>query len=1423
VIDADLQQRLELFEELRRLRGQEAGQWAADTHFRISRSSQFYPVTPSTPAADSRSPSARRLADTRLEVQLAIERARELWHAVPALWEGDAAPIVLLPVRLETRIEPGPPARLLLRIYPDDVHIDAHDNALTELELAAGARFWAAVWAAGPNGERRAAAWEELGRSVRPARARWIAERLRPAAAPPAHETPIGTPGPLPDLPTDVETRPGSWARPARTLLLPRRFCAFGFHGGEYRWHELGESVDDELAVSPYPRPDQRFFDGAGRWLVDFDAAVAAGMALVKELPDGAPLDRIVVVGVDDGIDAAGGAARLADALTRHGYEAGLGLLPPGTPTNNTLQTRSAWAGEPDVPSPLEPAPAPEPEADGARLAGALGIDPPVLAAIPAADGSYDRDAATVQRLLWPALGGKLLLAPYPGRLSGPPLWIATAVPRAATPEMVAALHDHVTRFLRSAGPWPTLRVGVQPYGVLPATSLLLWGGDEHVESRLVEIAQLIRDWVVRFAGRTPRRGLPRQVSDFDRKAFGLAPPPEGAGEAVRDQALIDVLCQRAWSDTAWVRGYASAFGANAFWDVLCLAPKAATESAAEPVTVPLTPPGGFSAQLRTWMTRYGPDDIAAFLTDLDGVAAGSTKLAAVTAAWLARHPGDRTAVLPDEVPRFAPFGASVPGLSDPPADLLSALVLDAHLVSRLSPEHAAGLQRLAAIDPARLPLLTGGMFDLCSHRYDAWITSIATARLSRMRAAGTTGVHIGAYGWVDEFDTGPPDPPTWIHAPSMQHATTAAVLRAGYDAAREQALAVDLTSRRVRRAEWLLGGVRNGQPLGALAGYLVERELHDRGLDVAIDALRTLAPGPSSEGTVGDGERVPGRVCDGLRLARLFWSRGPGLVDVVAGALQQLGLGTSPAAGAIDRIVDCVRIAADAVDATGDLLLAESVHHAVGGNPLRAGVAADVMAGGATDVPDGFDVVRTPRSGVPVGHRIGVLLPVGITSAGGSGWAAGRPRAALAPEVDAWCGLLLGPPGRWRFRCLDGADPSARSVGLDDVALCPLDVIFETGGDHPPLERRLLAAAGADVRLDPADSAFGELSALTTLVRAVLGRARDVQPEDGATPAGSEALDQRVTTALTAVAAALRRPDLAALANLGVIEAFPVAVGPEAAATQAGLLVGTLLPMVDAALASAERTVRLGALRRVLGEAFPLFATVTMPGEQLAALADPTRPDAGDEPAEAIAAWVGDVAGVRDGVADWERLALLSDALGGADVFGGSQLLQLPLTGADAWAAGAWQPRTPGGATAGAWHVPFPLAGAGALTGFVVDRWTEVVPGQLVRQGTASAAFVPEETTAVAFSFDQPDSRPPQAILVAVPPDPAAGWRIETVFEVVRETLDLARLRMIDLPAFGGGLNLVPLTSTFDVAAATGLPFMTGLLAHMTTGDPVP
>ena len=104
-------------------------------------------------------------------------------------------------------------------------------------------------------------------------------------------------------------------------------------------------------------------------------------------------------------------------------------------------------------------------------------------------------------------------------------------------------------------------------------------------------------------------------------------------------------------------------------------------------------------------------------------------------------------------------------------------------------------------------------------------------------------GIQVGGYGWVVSLapdPTGEPDTQGFIHAPSLAHAATAAVLRSAWSAfstdAGAAAFAVDLSSDRVRRADWILAGVRNGQTLEELLGGRFERRLHDALLDTYID-----------------------------------------------------------------------------------------------------------------------------------------------------------------------------------------------------------------------------------------------------------------------------------------------------------------------------------------------------------------------------------------------------------------------------------------------------------------------------------------------------------------------------------------------------------------------------------------------------------
>src|SRR5262249_15750328 len=258
--------------------------------------------------------------------------------------------------------------------------------------------------------------------------------------------------------------------------------------------------------------------------------------------------------------------------------------------------------------------------------------------------------------------------------------------------------------------------------------------------------------------------------------------------------------------------------------------------------------------------------------------------------------------------------------------------------------------------------------------------------------------------------------------------------------------------SRRVRIADWLTTGVRNGQTLGALLGYRFERGLHDSELDALIEGFRAKFPLPlpdNADGGVNDTqarEAIEARnVVDGLAL----YNKRDDVKAEFAGT---------------PKVVALVDDLADAVDAVGDLLLAESVHHLVAGNPLRAGLAGDRMGGGEM-LPDRFDVVRTPRSGRPLTWYVGALLPAAWRG-DADGWKRNRPRAALAPHVEAWAESILGDASQWMMTFAVtpvGGAASTLTRRLDTFNLCSLDVVVESTGSPSQLERRLedLVAAG--------------------------------------------------------------------------------------------------------------------------------------------------------------------------------------------------------------------------------------------------------------------------------------------------------------------------------------------------------------------------
>ena len=79
-----------------------------------------------------------------------------------------------------------------------------------------------------------------------------------------------------------------------------------------------------------------------------------------------------------------------------------------------------------------------------------------------------------------------------------------------------------------------------------------------------------------------------------------------------------------------------------------------------------------------------------------------------------------------------------------------------------------------------------------------------------------------------------------------------------------------------------------------------------------------------------------------------------------------------------------------------------------------------------------------------------------------------------------------------------------------------------------------------------------------------------------------------------------------------------------------------------------------------------------------------------------------------------------------------------------------------------------------------MIDEWPEFIPD-------------PFQTAAIGFHYDAPGARPPQSIVLALPPRlNQDSWRFDDVLDVLHEAWDLAKLRGVRPRDLEGGLGLL-------------------------------
>jgi hypothetical protein len=1018
---------------------------------------------------------------------------------------------------------------------------------------AAATVYWEAAWRAGGNPAATQAAYTALQNAVGATTAREIAERYRPVNfddPPTAAHTRADAPLRVTVLrltaPEQVPTRRTSWSSPARVDLLPERFVLVGYGATGDPLVATGRPVRTPLVVSPDPNapPDQQFkpvddtvqIPDQLAWMFDFEKALDAGMAFRVDLDPqraDAGFTRLVVLGVRLADSPGDGRDNLERLLEHHLYSrSGLEIVPQGTPTNNTEKASAGYSFRDDPGASFEVLFRQTPlytveddpllRRDGQWLADLVGLSHNLVQRIPHADGRDQIEARAMQIALWPGTLGymmRTLLAPV------------------FSDEQIAATRSFFTRYVSGRGPIPALRIGTQPYGILPTTAFdrarergplyaILnridndWaplldrvsfigqrtGGDPHqilldvlglhpgsveyyplqadsVEHKFFELVFLNYAVALQLLDLFPAvvpLTLLRSFGYLGEQVPTLLNSVYRARQTPLDGPLVD---DRPLSEREPVRRYA---GARNYIEWLVDAANAGIER--------IQQEQGFNGDIKPTALLY------LLLRHALQLSFHSTGVRLQVAAGVLDDPAAqwpepqfvhvRAAEARSES-RYAELFRTAPLVTGSESVLLGDYI--AGNVRAVDPdlrEQIEALERLSQVPTARLERVFAEHIDTVSYRLDAWKTGLMTERLDRRRPrepfpegnggigviknGETTGLFLGSFGWLEDVHPAtkvlspadlpddlaskvnrPGDPTLFrdstneglIHAPSLNHATTGAVLRNGY-LANEGRLAVNLSSRRVRMALEIQEGMRGGQSVGALLGYRFERHVHDNGPLQVRDLIYHLRRAfPLAADQIASTRTDDGEAKESVAAMNVVDGRK--LVEHVESNRQfsyPFGLTTLPrrAADQEAALTNALAHIRDANDALADLALAEGVHQAVLGNYERSAGTLDAFAKGG--YPPEPEVVRTPRSGIGLTSRTAIHLPPAAVP-NPLPAIPPTPLASAEPALNAWLRDWLPDPDDvgCQVTFTDRATGNERSefISQTDLGLHPIDLVY--------------------------------------------------------------------------------------------------------------------------------------------------------------------------------------------------------------------------------------------------------------------------------------------------------------------------------------------------------------------------------------------
>lgn len=1181
-----------------------------ETRFKLELRQLWLRVYPDEPAVDSFEPT---LSESEVSNGRAFwagmwaaggveEQERAAWRGLVAAHGAGRARWIIeqyLPTNAAAQPVKADPSDVILAI---PTNAPAAPNAATAL-----LDYWRAAWLADGNKPQLDAALAALAGQV--GGGEIAAELLRQYVPVNFSETPtdkgkseVNLTAIFVEFPSvdDFPTKENSWSQSAKAHTLPDRLIVIGYgDGSEPVFEVIGSPIPSPLVLSPDPSGDAatQFVAENGdliigedmRWMTDFERAVEVGMGFripltTDQMARG--FKRLLVLGVRLNNNPQDGKKQLQELLLHHHLSGkGFSLLPQGVPTNNTEENGSGYTQAEDADDSFDlyvkgiqgtTVTTDElDKSDGQHLGEALGIDLDFALRLPNASGTDQSEAKAMNYALFPATLGYMLTNMIK---PGPDL------------DDQAFIRRHFARYVSGRGAIPAVRIGSQPYGILPTTafSRINWLRRENLDMlggttafRLLLRLNTVIDTLLPFwkqlsqgVDYVSKRGDAHQIL---LKVLGLHPASvEYHARYAESQIHLFNLMNLQGSGQQFVNAHATwmatHWGAAGIDPTLVFLrsvgyPAEATPpllrllfwnsaqrlkghviddrplSEVEPIRPYIPAPDSrnylkwlldaASTSLETLRKQEGfidnkPPTALLYLVMRYGLINSfhdESLSLQVNRQVITMVEAQARRIEPEFIHVTAQEQVTESRWAElyQPAEIITnhpTLTLGEYIAQNVRQfegrsdlkDHLEALERLVDVPTARLERLFAEHLDCVSYRLDAWILGWVHFQLEFMRrqhygdsVEQQGGVFLGAYGWLEEVrpenkvfqpvelppdldavfnpknDAGEPDPVLppllrevknanlgdysggYVHAPSLNHAVTAAILRNGYlsktSPAAPDLFAVNLSSERVRLALSFVEGIRNGQSLGALLGYQLERGLHDRYGEAEVDEfiydlrkefpLRAkhlkLPTQPGDDAPDPDDASIEAlearNVVDGLELIEHIkttglktYPFGKPLPDDATNA-QKAAINAE-----VERLLDIH-------DALADLALAEGIHQVAQGNYDRA--AATMDAYGKSSYPPIPDVVQTPRSGITLSHRVGLQLESGLNPATSPVSGIGMtPRAQAEPALNKWLASVM-PADPDNLVCqavitdpVDGTE-SISTITWTNLALQPLDLLY--------------------------------------------------------------------------------------------------------------------------------------------------------------------------------------------------------------------------------------------------------------------------------------------------------------------------------------------------------------------------------------------